>query len=146
MFTNNFSVLKYLKLIILLFSLQTISAQETDTLAYVKQFEIDKTNYIGKPFSVLLNDMNKIKIQTVTPSSSGKSIKHFVASRFKFELPQNSFKDNVVLMVVEWKGESPDSDIKYYNDRSKYIFTSEEKNYYSNKIIRNIIVYKEVDD
>lgn len=138
--------MKHLKILFLLFSLQIVNAQVSDTLSYVKQFEINKTNYIGKPFSVLLNDLNKIKIQTVFPVASGKSIKHFVASRFKFELPQNSFKDNVVLMVVEWKGESPDSDIKYYNDRSKYIFTSEEKNYYSNKIIRNIIVYREVED
>ncbi|MGL5234299.1 MAG: hypothetical protein ACRC8Z_06060 [Empedobacter falsenii] len=138
--------MKHLKILFLLFSLQIVNAQVADTLSYVKQFEINKTNYIGKPFSVLLNDMNKIKIQTVVPESSGKSIKHFVASTFKFELPQNSFKDNIVLMVIEWKGELPKSDIKYYNDRSKDIFTSEEKNYYSNKIIRNIIVYKEVDD
>ena len=49
-------------------------------------------------------------------------------------------------MVIEWKGELSKSDIKYYNDRSKDIFTPEEKNYYSNKIIRNIIVYREVED
>lgn len=138
--------MKHLKLFFLLFSLQIVNAQVSDTLSYVKQFEINKTNYIGKPFSVLLNDMNKIKIQTVTPSSSGKSIKKFVASRFKFELPHNSFKDNVVLMVIEWKGELNKSDIQYYNDRSKDVFTDNERNYYSNKIIRNIIVYKEVDD
>lgn len=52
--------MKYLKLIIFLFSLQTINAQVADTLSYVKQFEINKTNYIGKPFSVLLNDRNLI--------------------------------------------------------------------------------------
>ncbi len=40
-----------------LFIITNISAQ-IDTLNYLKQFEANKVNYIGKPFSVLLNDIN----------------------------------------------------------------------------------------
>ncbi|MCC2589543.1 hypothetical protein [Chryseobacterium sp. MFBS3-17] len=36
---------------------------QLDTLNYLKQFEINKANYIGQPLSVLLNDMTQFKIR-----------------------------------------------------------------------------------
>ncbi|MEG1198951.1 MAG: hypothetical protein RSD53_06150, partial [Algoriella sp.] len=38
-----------------------------DTLNYLKTFEVNKSKYIGKPFSVLLADMKKIQPKTVWP-------------------------------------------------------------------------------
>ncbi|MCW3160359.1 hypothetical protein [Chryseobacterium oryctis] len=43
-----------------------------DTLNYVKQFEINKINYIGQPFSKLLNEMTQIQPKTAWAASMGR--------------------------------------------------------------------------
>lgn len=40
------------------------SKAQLDTLNYLKQFEANKANYIGQPFSKLLNDMIQIQPKT----------------------------------------------------------------------------------
>ncbi|MDM1073549.1 hypothetical protein HX001_13745 [Empedobacter brevis] len=133
--------MKYLKLIILLFSLQTINAQQIDTLTYVKQFEINKANYIGKPFSVLLNDMNTISPKTVwvTPNPNNKN--NIKNSRFKFATKEKSFK-NAITLLITWKDFVPFKDIEYLSKKNKFYFTDEEKNFYGTKIIQDITVYR----
>ncbi|QQQ28356.1 hypothetical protein [Chryseobacterium indoltheticum] len=37
---------------------------QLDTMNYLKQFEANKVNYIGQPFSKLLTDMTQIQLKT----------------------------------------------------------------------------------
>ncbi|GAA4158341.1 hypothetical protein GCM10022217_19500 [Chryseobacterium ginsenosidimutans] len=39
--------------------------QPIDTLNYIKQFEINKANYVNKSFSYLLSQMSEIQPKTV---------------------------------------------------------------------------------
>lgn len=133
--------MKYLKLILLLLSLQTINAQQIDTLTYVKQFEINKNNYIGKPFSILLNDMTKISPKTVWMTTNPSNMNNIKESRFKFTTKEKSFK-NAVTLLITWKDFVPFKDIEYLSKKNKFYFTSEEKNFYGTKIIQDISVYR----
>ena len=130
-----------LKLIIILFSLQTINAQQIDTLSYVKQFEINKANYIGKPFSVLLNDMNKISPKTVWESPNPNNKNNIKKSLFNFTTKEKSFK-NAITLLITWKELLPFKDIEYLSKKNEFYFTNEEKNFYGNKIIQDISVYR----
>ena len=94
--------MKFLKLIIVFFSLQTINAQQIDTISYIKQFEVNKVNYIGKPLSVLLNDMTKMQPKTVWFSSNINDKNNITASLFKFSTKEKSFK-NAVTLLIKWK-------------------------------------------
>lgn len=55
---RNFLKLTFLS--ILFFTIQN-KAQALDTLNYLKQFEVNKVNYIGQLFSKLLNDITQIQ-------------------------------------------------------------------------------------
>ncbi|MGL5234521.1 MAG: hypothetical protein ACRC8Z_07195 [Empedobacter falsenii] len=131
---------KSISLIVLLLSSFGFS-QQVDTLAYIKQFEINKANYIGKPFSVLLNDMTKIKPKTVwfTPIPDNKN--NVKVSRFKFVTKDRSFNRALTLSIT-WKDFIPYSDVKYLYQKNKFYFTNEEKDFYAEKIIQDISVYR----
>ncbi len=115
-------------------------SQQIDTLSYIKQFEINKANYIGKPFSVLLNDMTKIKPKTVwfTPLREKNIIK---TSRFKFTSKEYSF-GNAITLLITWKDFIPYRDVKYLYQKNDFYFTNEEKDFYGEKIIQDISVYR----
>ncbi|MCA4808765.1 hypothetical protein IF128_03230 [Empedobacter stercoris] len=128
-------------LIALFMSVISFSQQkQLDTLNYIKQFETNKASYIGKPFSVLLNDMTKIKPKTVwfTPLRDKNNIK---ISRFKFIDKDKSFSRALTLSIT-WKDFIPYSDVKYLYLKNKFYFTDEEKNFYGTKIIQDITVYR----
>jgi len=114
--------------------------KQLDTLNYIKQFETNKASYIGKPFSVLLNDMKKIKPKTVwfTPLPNKNNVKN---SQFKFADKENSFRRPITLLIT-WKDFIPYSDVKYLYLKNKFYFTEEEKEFYGDKIIQDIFVYK----
>jgi hypothetical protein len=52
-----------------------------DTLNYIKSFETNKAKYIGKPFSVILNDLGEMQPKLVMPAS-GASINDLSKSIF----------------------------------------------------------------
>ncbi|WP_294269865.1 hypothetical protein [uncultured Chryseobacterium sp.] len=62
---------KIITLFILTVGICKINAQ-LDTLNYLKQFELNKANYIGQPFSKLLNEMTQIQPKTAWAASMGK--------------------------------------------------------------------------
>ncbi|MGV0753629.1 hypothetical protein [Empedobacter brevis] len=114
---------------------------QPDVLSYVKQFEINKANYIGKPFSVLLNDMNKISPKTVWESPNPNNKNNIKKSLFNFTTKEKSFK-NAITLLITWKELLPFKDIEYLSKKNEFYFTNEEKNFYGNKIIQDISVYR----
>ena len=111
-----------------------------DTLNYLKTFEVNKSKYIGKPFSVLLADMKKIQPKTVWPQH-GRYKTSIVGNRFKFADMDFSF-DNVITLFVDWSESIPIDNFEYYTNRNGFYFTQEERTYLGSKIIKDIMVYR----
>ena len=133
--------MKFLKLIIVLFSLQTINAQQIDTLTYVKQFELNKANYIGKPLSFLLNDMTKIQPKTVWFNINTDDKYNVIESHFKFSTKEKSFNKAITLSII-WREKIPFKNVEYLYKKNKFYFTAEEKDFYGEKIIQDITVFR----
>ncbi|MEC3875794.1 hypothetical protein [Chryseobacterium salviniae] len=127
--------------ILLLLVLSCKTYAQLDTLSYIKQFEINKSQYINKPFSYLLGQMTQIQPKTVWDTAAPKTKSIVKASRFKFCGMDYSFKNAITLHVI-WETPIPRSDVKYYEDKNHFYFTNEEKAFYGNKIVKDIMVYK----
>lgn len=130
-------------LIFTLFSLlitNKLSAQ-LDTLNYIKQFEANKANYINQPFSKLLNDMTQIQPKTIWSYTGGRIKTKTLGSMFNFCAKEFSF-NNVITLLVYWQDPIPRDQTKYYEQKNSFYFTSEEKNFYGSKIVKDVIVYR----
>ncbi|MEC5172344.1 hypothetical protein [Chryseobacterium nepalense] len=114
---------------------------QIDTLNYVKQFEINKAQYINQPFSYLLSHMTQIQPKTNWSYQSQKDLGKSYATAFKFCDMDYSFH-NAVTLYIKWQEIIPTSQIKYYEKKNGFYFTNEEKNFYSNKIIKDITVFR----
>lgn len=110
-----------------------------DTLGYLKQFEVNKAKYVGKPLSVLLDDMTAIQPKLVF-SHSAFTNKHFrIFSDFKFDA-KNAYSINSISMLVYWQTPIHSEEANQYRDRNKSLFTPDERSFYGNKIIKDIKV------
>ena len=119
----------------------------TDTLNYLKTFETNKSKYIGKAFSVLLSDMGKVQPKLVMPGS-GQALNAVNVSpfaRFVFANRSDLYSYEVPIMRIVWKDPLPADEVVNYRIKNNAFFTTEEKNYYSNKIVMNISVYMRKD-
>lgn len=127
--------------LIILFSFCTKLNAQLDTLKYLKQFEINKNQYINKPLSYLLGEMTKIQPKTIwsVPVTNKKTITR--ASRFKFCNMDESF-NNVVVLHIIWQEEIPYSKVDYYQKKNNFYFTAEERGFYENKVVKDILVYR----
>lgn len=114
---------------------------QLDTLNYIKQFEVNKINYIGKPFSILLNDMKQIQPKTVWPIRHGRFKTFILGNSFNFCDKEFSFY-NAITLAITWQETIPMSDFKYFGIKNNYFFTQDEKTFYGNKIIKDIKVYR----
>ena len=126
--------------LILLLSFSTIYAQ-LDTLNYLKQFEMNKANYINKPLSVLLNDMTQIQPKTAWSFSMGRKKTISADTRFNFCEKELSFH-NTITLLIEWRDPIPRDQTKYYEQKNGFYFTNEERSFYGNKIVKDILVYR----
>jgi len=131
---------KIIIVFILLFGGILINAQ-LDTLNYLKQFEANKTNYINKPFSVLLNDMTMIQPKTVWAFSMGRVKIISADSRFKFANKEMGF-NNAITLLIKWADPIPRSETQYYEQKNNFYFTNDERVFYGGKIVKDIIVYR----
>ncbi|MCF2220159.1 hypothetical protein H9Q08_12690 [Chryseobacterium sp. PS-8] len=125
------NLFKIMFVITLLFSFQ--SNAQLDTIKYLKQFEANKHDYIGKPFSKLLKKMS-LKPQVFTLGSNEENC--FYSSNFGF-----SNKNNLVSITVIWEQSyvsNPDFGINFIDSPKK--ITSEEI-ILKDKKIRDIIVF-----
>jgi len=133
-------ILKFTVLIIIIFS-NRMNAQ-LDTLNYLKTFEANKTLYIGKPLSFLLNNMAQIQPKTIWSLPNFKTKNLNFSSEFKFVNKENSFKKNNIFLYIVWDEPIPMSQVEYYEKKNHFNFTDEERSFYGNKIIKNIQVYR----
>ena len=120
---------------------QRINGQKLDTLNYLKQFETNKVNYIGQPFSKLLNDITQIQPKTVWPSPNFKAKDYNFETDFNFCNKEFSFHNAITLSIV-WQTPVLRSYTKYYQLLNHSYFTNDERNFYGNKIIKDIKVYR----
>ncbi|MCD0478655.1 MULTISPECIES: hypothetical protein [unclassified Chryseobacterium] len=130
--------------IILLISLTLFCSKafgQIDTLNYLKQFEVNKNNYVGQPMSKLLNDMIEIKPKTAWSASKGNKKITTAATRFKFCEMDYSFH-NVITLWIEWQNEIPRDQTKYYEQKNGFYFTNDEKSFYGSKIVKDIKVFR----
>src|SRR6218665_1395796 len=94
---------------------QKNNGQKLDTLNYLKQFETNKVNYIGQPFSKLLNDITKIQFKTVWSHSPFNNKKIISDTDFKFVEKEYSF-GKVVTLFIEWQNPFSKNDAIYYKN------------------------------
>ena len=123
------------------------SSTATDTLIYLRTFETNKSKYIGKAFSVLLSDMGKVQPKLVMPGS-GQALNAVNVSPltyFVFANRSDLYSYEVPIMRIVWKDPLPAETVYGYMKKNNAFFTTEEKNYYSNKIVMNISVYMRKD-
>lgn len=112
-----------------------------DTLAYLKEFEVAKDRYIGKPFSILLSDMTLVQPKTVSSEFHGRKKNITPGSRFKFS-PGTPGVGNPATLLIRWQDPVPRDQTKYYEQKNSFYFTTEEKNFYGNKIVKDIFVFR----
>ncbi len=126
---------------ILSFVLWNKSCAQLDTLNYLRQFEANKANYVGQLLSKLLNDMTQIQPKTAwsIPLAGKKTIT--LDTRFYFCEKEYSFH-NVITLLVKWQNEIPRDQTRYYEQKNAFYFTNDERNFYGNKIVKDIKVFR----
>ncbi|HFK5510443.1 TPA: hypothetical protein ACGZ9U_001352 [Elizabethkingia anophelis] len=134
--------LKNILAIALILLLSSYAKAQMDTLNYLKQFEVNKAIYIGKPLSLLLNDMKEIQPKTIWNYGPFNDKKMRTSSDLKFCNIEESLKKNVIRFSIEWASPIPAVETNYYRDKNKSKFTEDEKSFYGNKIIKDIKVYR----
>ena len=118
------------------------SNAQLDTLNYLKtNFELQKAEYIGKPFSYLLSKMTQIQPQTVWSQGPLNNRNIRTTTDFRFATMNASFY-NVINLTIEWQESIPATDVKYYQNKNKFYFTNDEKNFYGSKLVKDIRAYR----
>ena len=140
-------IMKHIKILITIFCVFFISnknkaQQITDTLNYVKQFEINKSNYIGQPFSQLLNNMTSLQPKTVNSLVGIWGQNSISFSCFNFTEKDKQYDKETVYMIITWQTPLSSSDTKSLTVQNGFLFTNDEKNYYGSKVIKDIEVLK----
>lgn len=135
-------------IIVLYFLLSFLTAQSqtlpvTDTLAYLKSIEARKAEFIGQPFSNLLNEL-KINIIEFGPvGANSNDIKQETGAifRFKYADINRNYHDDPIL-IIYWRSYV---DINQSNAIASQTsvygkWTNSARQYYKNFIIDDIIV------
>ncbi|ROI04657.1 hypothetical protein EGI16_08305 [Chryseobacterium sp. G0240] len=112
-----------------------------DTLSYLKTFEANKKEYIGKKFSYLLAKMDKIQPQTVW--SVPNSMDSMVVAKSLFRFYDTNYPImNETKMLITWEKGLPYKTVSFNNQRNKFYFSESERRYYETRIVKNILVYR----
>lgn len=133
------NIIKLVAIGLFFFSIKTNA--QLDTLTYVKQFELNKVNYIGYPLSKLLNDMTQIQPTTIWPIPNFKNKHYNFSHDLKFCEKEYSFHNSITLFI-EWLTPISRSETKYFQQLNNSYFTIDERNFYGNKIVKDIKVYR----
>ncbi|GAA5096044.1 hypothetical protein GCM10023210_29420 [Chryseobacterium ginsengisoli] len=109
------------------------SKAQLDTLNYLKQFEVNKGKYIGKPFAKLLS---KLKYKIVISSLDNNGC--YYASSFGFSKNTKTFMS----MNIEWENSIVTTPLFFTNKKWLEVsdFTEEEKSFLEKIIIKDISV------
>ncbi len=119
-----------------------IKGQQIDTLAYVKQFEVNKANFINKPFSYLLSQMTQLRPKTVNslPQIWKQDLTPY--SIFDFTEEEKQYGSATVGLYITWKDPISRSQAFILSKQNHFNFTHAEETFYGNKIIKDIEVSK----
>ncbi|MEZ7498446.1 hypothetical protein QO200_06810 [Flavobacterium sp. Arc3] len=134
--------LKIFSALLFFFSVQTKAQTVSDTLQYLKtNFELKKANYIGKPFSRLLTDLKIQPTQSwhITPFRKKYSV---ISTDFYFLKKGATYTNRTIVLSIYWQEEIPKSTVEIYENKNGYLFTSDERTFYGNKIVKDIKVYR----
>lgn len=113
-----------------------------DTLYYLKtNFEVKKSEFIGKPFSYLLSKMTKIQPKTVWNTPDIRDGSTVEKSLFRF-YDMNYPILNETKMLIKWRTGVSYRTVSLYARRNKYYFTNAERKFYGNLIIQDIFIYR----
>ncbi|MDN3692910.1 hypothetical protein QWZ06_11755 [Chryseobacterium tructae] len=124
------------------FLLFSFGYSQQDTLKYLKQFEVNKAQYIGKPFSGLLNDMTKIQPKAIWHNGPFNNKNIRTSSDLGFYDLSKGYEFGAVTLVIHWQDPISVTEVNYYKNKNKNNFTSEEKNFFGKRIIKDILVYR----
>lgn len=114
----------------------------SDTLAYAKKFETNKEKYIGKPFSLLLKDMTQLQFKKTKSDIKSDQNNTLPSTLFRFS-DKDINSGNEVTLVIRWKPENtPTTQIEFFQEEHNYGFTVSERNFFSKKVVKDIVVYK----
>nr|WP_315029711.1 hypothetical protein [uncultured Chryseobacterium sp.] len=112
-----------------------------DTLSYLKTFEANKEEYIGKDFSYLLSKMEKMQPKTIW--SIPNSVDSTIITRSLFRFSDINYPImNETKMMITWEREIPSKTVNFNNQRNKFYFSESERHFYGTRIIRNILIYR----
>ncbi|WP_312355380.1 hypothetical protein [Empedobacter sp.] len=113
---------------------------QTDILNYAKQFETNKSEYIGKPFSYLLNRLsaqNQPKKVWFSPNPNNKNI--VLTSTFSLNKKEDDYV-NAIRLYIQWQEPIDFKNVYNLIQKNSDNFTEEERNFYGTKIIKDILV------
>ena len=115
----------------------------SDTLAYAKKFETNKEKYIGKKFSLLLKDMTQLSFKKAKSDIKEDTNNPLPSTLFRFS-DKDIDAPGQVTLVIRWKpDDTPTTPLEFFEQEHNYGFTINEKNFFENKIIQDIVVYKQ---
>lgn len=120
-------------------------AQKTvsDTLSYAKKFQTNKEKYIGKKFSLLLKDMTQLPFKKAKSDIKEDGDNPLPSTLFRFS-DKAIDAPGQVTVVIRWKpDDTPTTPLEFFEQEHNYGFTVNEKNFFENKIIQDIVVYKQ---
>ena len=136
------------KTFIILILIIAISAKDTyaqngvpNTLAYLQTIVDNKSNYIGQPFSVLLDSLQiQIKYFSRFPGLHHDKTKE-TSTSFSFYLPQDDFNDFYLTypkLEIYWQPylNATQSGVLFRNSRGEW--NTDAYNFYKNAIIKDI--------
>jgi hypothetical protein len=120
------------------------SKAQLDTLNYLKQFEINKKNYIGQPFSKLLNDMKFAKPSMMRKRPIHGIVKLVSATIFCFNKRCPFDSDNAGCLSITWEESLHyrDSGYRSLEEKNNNYFTKDEESFFDSKIVKDIQVYR----
>jgi len=118
---------------------QTIFNNDLDRTEYLKTFEINKSKYIGKPFSVLLADIKLLQPKTCFSRSAFTNKYERIFTRFFF-VEKSQIRQSSPVLSLDWQTPIPIAETNLLEKKNNYSFTSDEKTFYESKIIKDIKV------
>ncbi len=128
--------------VLFFFTLSSKVYSQVDTLNYVKQFEVNKIEYINKPFSYLLSHMTQLQPQTVNSMVGIWGEDLVASSHFDYTVKEMQYGRETVYMIVYWKNPISRTQAFALSKQNKFLLTNDEKIFYGNKIVKDIKVFK----
>ena len=127
--------------LILFLAFANIAFSQSDTLAQQQRLRDSVQKYIGKPFSVLYNDLT-IKPKTVFGHIAVKNVNIEPSHDFYYDDPEG---ESEVYFYIEWQNPPLISQVEKYQKGLLRHFNSQEYPIYKDLIIKKLVVYPQAE-